>query len=110
MTPSFIVGKDRVAILGTPGGSRIISMVFLAMLDFFQGNPASHWVALPRWHHQYLPDQLQYEAKAFTPEEISALQKLGHQLILKSPYGNMQAYPLGQNAPNKSPPPPTPAA
>ena len=61
MTPIFIESKDRIAILGTPGGSRIISMVLLAVLDFVKGELPDSWVSLPRFHHQYIPDLVQYE-------------------------------------------------
>src|SRR5690606_21611957 len=56
MTPTFLEQGDRLAILGTPGGSRIISMVLLASLAFADGADAPAMVALPRYHHQYLPD------------------------------------------------------
>ncbi|MCI0668035.1 MAG: gamma-glutamyltransferase [Methylococcaceae bacterium] len=91
MTPTFLEDEDRVAILGTPGGSRIISMVLLATLDFAQGQAAASWVRVPRYHHQYLPDLIQYEKGGLTEREITGLQKKGHRLNETSrPYGNMQ--------------------
>ena len=56
MTPTFVESNDRIGILGTPGGSRIISMVLLAILDFTEGKLPQSWVGLPRFHNQYLPD------------------------------------------------------
>ncbi len=92
MSPSFIESDDAVAILGTPGGSRIITMVLLGMLDFARGNLPQSWVDYGRFHHQYLPDQIQYEAGALTKNEITELQKRGHELKQTSwRYGNMQA-------------------
>lgn len=92
MTPTFLEDRDRVAILGTPGGSRIISMVLLAVLDFAKGNGADSWVRIPRYHHQYLPDVIQYEKGGLTAQEINALREKGHRLKeLSRPYGNMQA-------------------
>ncbi|MEE8320846.1 MAG: gamma-glutamyltransferase [Gammaproteobacteria bacterium] len=92
MTPTFLETDDRVAILGTPGGSRIISMVLLAVLDFAEDRLPSSWVSLPRYHHQYLPDQVQFEKEGLTPREQEGLQKLGHTLQEKKRrYGNMQA-------------------
>ncbi len=92
MSPSFIESDDAVAILGTPGGSRIITMVLLGMLDFARGNPPESWVDYGRFHHQYLPDQLQYEEGALTAKEIAGLQQLGHELKQTAwRYGNMQA-------------------
>lgn len=92
MTPTFLEDKDRVAILGTPGGSRIISMVLLATLDFADGNGADSWVRLPRYHHQFMPDEIQYENGGLAEDEMIVLQKLGHRLKESSGrYGNMQA-------------------
>jgi len=92
MSPSFVEGPDGVAIIGTPGGSRIITMVLLGILDYTEGQGPEHWVGLPRFHHQYLPDVIQHEANAFTAEEKEQLLIMGHQLKeLSYPYGNMQA-------------------
>jgi gamma-glutamyltranspeptidase/glutathione hydrolase len=91
MTPTFLEHDGGVAVLGTPGGSRIISMVLLAILDAAAGNPPASWVLLPRFHHQYLPDVIQYEPGAFSAAVIEALRARGHQLkALESSYGNMQ--------------------
>ena len=78
MTPSFVTGNDRVGVIGTPGGSRIITMVFEGILAFIDGEPPEQVVANPRYHHQYLPDVVSAEPKAFTPEETKALQAMGH--------------------------------
>jgi gamma-glutamyltranspeptidase/glutathione hydrolase len=92
MSPTFLEDADRVAILGTPGGSRIITMVLLAILDFEEGNGVESWVKLPRYHHQYLPDVVQYEKEAFNKAELLALTKRGHTLKeMRREYGNMQA-------------------
>jgi gamma-glutamyltranspeptidase/glutathione hydrolase len=92
MTPTFVEGADGVAILGTPGGSRIITMVLLAVLDMADGNRPQSWVSRPRFHHQYLPDTVQYEPDAFDRTMIEGLGALGHRLTaLDAPYGNMQA-------------------
>jgi len=92
MTPTFAENARGVAILGTPGGSRIISMVLLAVLDFSAGKGPASWVSLKRYHHQYLPDVVSYEPGTFTTAEIAALQHMGHHLQARQrPYGNMQA-------------------
>jgi len=92
MSPTFVVGKDRTLIVGTPGGSRIISMVMLASLGFIWDDISpDQWVNSPRFHHQFLPDVIQYEAGGFTRNEIKALKKLGHHLKPMRRYGNMQA-------------------
>ncbi len=92
MTPTFFESKDRIAIVGTPGGSRIITMVCLALLDFVEGNSPASWVSLPRFHHQFVPDVIQYEADALSKADIRALQQRGHLLKVSSRrYGNMHA-------------------
>jgi len=92
MSPTFVEDDNRVAILGTPGGSRIITMVLLGILDIDDGKPPSSWVALPRYHHQFLPDRISYEADALSEAETKALEQRGHTLKLhRKKYGNMQA-------------------
>lgn len=94
MTPTFLEDSARIAVVGTPGGSRIISMVLLATLDFAAGNTPESWVKVKRFHHQYLPDQILYEKQGLTSTEIMGLQKLGHQLKETYNYGNMQVVQL----------------
>jgi gamma-glutamyltranspeptidase/glutathione hydrolase len=92
MSPTFVESSKGVAILGTPGGSRIITMVLLGILDFADGRDAQSWVSVPRFHHQFLPDVVQFEPGAFDAELQKKLLARGHKLKpLQSDYGNMQA-------------------
>ncbi len=92
MSPTFIESDERVGILGTPGGSRIISMVLHGILDFVDGNLPNSWVSVPRYHHQYLPDAVQFEDHGLTYMQQRALEKRGHVMQEKNRrYGNMQA-------------------
>ena len=92
MSPTIIKGDERVAILGTPGGSRIITMVILGILDFLEGNGPESWVSLPRFHHQYLPDEISAERDALTDEQIVELEARGHTVSIRQrPWGNMHA-------------------
>lgn len=92
MTPTFLEAPGRVGVLGTPGGSRIISMLLLAALDFVDGGLPRSWVSLRRFHHQYYPDQLQYEQYGLTEHERRGLAALGHELReIPRRYGNMHA-------------------
>ena len=63
MSPTFIEDERGVAVLGTPGGSRIITMVLLAALKYVDGAVAKDLVDLPRYHHQYLPDIIMFEKR-----------------------------------------------
>jgi gamma-glutamyltranspeptidase/glutathione hydrolase len=92
MTPTFVETDRGVAIVGTPGGSRIITMVLLAILELEQGKGPEAWVQKPRFHHQYVPDEIQYEPGALSPAQQEGLESLGHKLrLLERNYGNMQA-------------------
>jgi gamma-glutamyltranspeptidase/glutathione hydrolase len=92
MSPTFVESDKGVAILGTPGGSRIITMVLLGILAMADGSDPQSWVSLPRYHHQYLPDAVQFEPGAFDAQLQQDLLARGHQLTpLDAGYGNMQA-------------------
>ncbi|QMU62782.1 MAG: gamma-glutamyltransferase [Gammaproteobacteria bacterium] len=92
MSPTFLFDGERTAILGTPGGSRIISMVLLSTLAFAEGASALQMVKLPRFHHQYLPDEIQFETGALTSKTQSLLESMGHTVKdLERNYGNMHA-------------------
>ncbi len=92
MSPTFAENEHHVAILGTPGGSRIITMVLLGILEMAEGAEVKAWVERPRFHHQYLPDLIEYEPQAFSETLRKELHAMGHELKpLERPYGNMQA-------------------
>jgi len=90
MTPTFAIGPERTIVIGTPGGSRIISMVFLGLLEALEGGTAAQAVARPRIHHQYLPDTLSVEPGLLNTEQIAELEKLGHKVQVEARvWGNM---------------------
>ncbi|MDO7903636.1 gamma-glutamyltransferase [Pseudomonas sp. K13] len=91
MTPSFLESPSQLASFGTPGGSRIPSMVLLSMLSFLEGRPVSDWPATPRYHHQYLPDVIEHEPDTFDDAQKAALRARGYTLKdLQRSYGNQQ--------------------
>ena len=91
MSPTFLETDDRMAVIGTPGGSRIITMVLLGSLRFYFGEDADNIVNAPRFHHQYLPDSVSYEPEAFNNETVLVLQNKKHKLKqAKQKWGNMQ--------------------
>ncbi len=90
MSPTFLESEEGVAILGTPGGSRIITQISLAAQAWMRGADASQMVSLKRYHQQYLPDTVAYEPGAFSDEDIALLIARGHVLReSKRPFGNM---------------------
>ena len=90
MTPTLLDSDDGLALLGTPGGSRIITMVLLASLAWIEGGDAAAMAAQPRIHHQYYPDVVGYEEGALQADTIAALEALGHSLrAVGRRYGDM---------------------
>ena len=91
MSPTFVEDDSSLAIIGTPGGSRIITMVLHGILSFIEGKNAKQIVSMPRYHHQFLPDVIQHEKNTFSDDVKAELQFMGHQLKeLENTYGNMQ--------------------
>ena len=92
MTPLFAHDGSRTLIVGTPGGSRIISMLALGLLEFSHGGNSHDIVSQRRFHHQYIPDEIQFEHNAFSEIEIDQLSKMGHSIkVLNRQYGDMHA-------------------
>ncbi|MGG5871283.1 gamma-glutamyltransferase [Pseudomonas peli] len=91
MSPSFIESTEDFASFGTPGGSRIPSMVLLAMLQYLDQQPIERWPSVSRYHHQFRPDLIEHESNTFSPAEVATLEALGHQLKSTGrQYGNQQ--------------------
>jgi gamma-glutamyltranspeptidase/glutathione hydrolase len=79
MSPTIVFRDGRVfMVTGTPGGSRIITMVLQMILNVVdhQMNIADA-VAAPRIHHQWLPDQV-FAEPGFSPDTIRLLEQKGH--------------------------------
>jgi len=94
MAPTFVEDDRGVLVVGTPGGSRIISMVLEGILEYVdQPQPdLARLVAAPRFHHQYLPDRIEIEPGAFPEPWIEALRAKGHVVEAgRRRWGNMQA-------------------
>jgi gamma-glutamyltranspeptidase / glutathione hydrolase len=94
MSPTFVEDDRGALVLGTPGGSRIISMVLEGILDYVDQpkTDLARLVAAPRFHHQYLPDRIEIEPGAFPEAWVVALQAKGHAVEAgRRRWGNMQA-------------------
>jgi gamma-glutamyltranspeptidase/glutathione hydrolase len=91
MSPTFVETPKGLMIVGSPGGSFIISMVLLGTLNYLDGMDAADIVKYPRYHHQYLPDEVDYESGALSDAEIKELTAKGHSLKVSGrQWGNMQ--------------------
>ncbi|MGW8124028.1 gamma-glutamyltransferase [Roseivirga echinicomitans] len=93
MTPT-IVSKDGklFMVVGTPGGSTIITSVFqtiINVIDFGMGMQEA--VNAPRFHHQWLPDRITYEREGLSPEVVQALEAKGHQMRASGASGRVDA-------------------
>ena len=80
MSPTFMFGPDRIAVLGAKGGSRIITATMIGILGFDAGMDSPQVVALPRYHHQYLPDAISEEPGALADEVVAKLQAMGYRV------------------------------
>ncbi len=93
MTPAILAKDGKLLmVVGTPGGSTIITSVFqniVNIVDFEMDMQAS--VAAPRFHHQWLPDEIFFEEGAFSPETRASLEAMGHHLQQRGPMGRVDA-------------------
>jgi gamma-glutamyltranspeptidase/glutathione hydrolase len=94
MTPTFVEDVKGVLILGAPGGSRIVSQVLLAIVEYVRSPEVElkRLVGMPRYHHQYWPDRLEVEPHGFPEAWRAAMAAKGHSIqTVNRPWGNMQA-------------------
>ena len=80
MTPTIIEKDGKLfMVIGTPGGSTIITSVLQCFLNVAEyGMTMQQSVSKPRFHHQWLPDDVMYEPKGFAPEVIANLKAKGY--------------------------------
>ena len=94
MTPTFIEDEKGILIIGAPGGSRIVSQLLLAVLDYAGSTDVdlAQIVGAPRYHHQWWPDLVEIEPDGFSRDWRASLQAKGHRLrTVKRKWGNVQA-------------------
>jgi gamma-glutamyltranspeptidase / glutathione hydrolase len=89
MSPSIVIGPDRTAVIGSPGGSTIITQVLEGILAFIDGGDAHDVAAHKRFHHQYMPDVVMVEPGTFDASTSDALTKMGYTLKQHEPWGFM---------------------
>ena len=80
MSPTIIEKEGKLfMVIGTPGGSTIITSVLQCFLNVAEyGMTMQQSVSKPRFHHQWLPDDVMYEPKGFAPEVIANLKAKGY--------------------------------
>jgi len=92
MSPTLVEKDGRVLlVLGSPGGSRIITTVLETILNIVDYDMApQEAVDAPRLHHQWLPDEVAYEHAALSPEAIAGLTGMGYKLVEQRPWGAVE--------------------
>jgi gamma-glutamyltranspeptidase / glutathione hydrolase len=93
MAPTILTRDGKLAMVtGSPGGSRIITIVLETMLDaLLYDMSAQRAVDAPRTHMQWLPDELEYEPGAFSLNTSRRLTQMGYSLKSVSQWGSAQA-------------------
>jgi gamma-glutamyltranspeptidase/glutathione hydrolase len=92
MTPTILAKDGRLAMVtGSPGGRTIINTVLETIVDVvdFDMN-AQEAVDAPRFHHQWLPDRIQYERYGLSPDTVAQLERRGHTLQVIPGTGSAQ--------------------
>ncbi|MCI1243746.1 MAG: gamma-glutamyltransferase [Acetobacter fabarum] len=89
MAPTIISRDNRpVMVIGSPGGSRIptiILSVILGVVDY--GLNIQQAIDLPRLHEQWMPQSVEVEANALTPQVQQTLEQEGYSFVLHAPWG-----------------------
>ena len=80
MTPTILTKDGQLfMVTGSPGGRTIINTVLLTILDVVDfGMNVQEAIDAPRFHHQWLPDRVDYERNGFSPDTITLLKQRGH--------------------------------
>jgi gamma-glutamyltranspeptidase/glutathione hydrolase len=81
MTPTIVLQNNRpFLVVGTPGGTTIPTSVFQTIIDIIDFDMSTEdAVYKPKFHHQWLPDQLDVE-KTFPQATRTALEKMGYKI------------------------------
>ena len=93
MTPTIVLKNGKpVLVVGSPGGSRIITTVLEIILNVIDhGMTVQEAVDAPRVHHQWLPDTLAGEPFAFSADTAVALTRMGYRIDALEPWGTGNA-------------------
>jgi gamma-glutamyltranspeptidase/glutathione hydrolase len=93
MTPAIIEKEgDLFMVIGSPGGSRIITSVLQSFLNVVEfGFTMQQSVAFKRFHHQWLPDHIVFESGRMDDEVKEELLVMGHKLMVSGPFSRVDA-------------------
>jgi gamma-glutamyltranspeptidase/glutathione hydrolase len=105
MTPTIVLrdGKPWM-IVGTPGGSRIITAVMMTLLNVIDfGMDIQEAVDAPRIHQQWMPETTFVEPRALSPDTEAILLRMGHKLTVPQPENHLAAILIGAPSLNGAP-------
>ena len=93
MTPTIVTKNDSIfMILGSPGGATIITSVAQVLSNVIDHNMnIRRAIESPRFHHQWLPDEIKYEKNGFSLDILNNLKNKGHELNPVENIGDIQA-------------------
>ncbi|GAB3627033.1 gamma-glutamyltransferase [Pandoraea terrae] len=97
MSPTIVTKDGKVfLVLGSPGGSRIITITLQTALNIIDyGMAPQEAVDAPRIHHQWLPDEVYYEAQGLSPDTLARLREMGHKMVEQTPWGAAEVVMFG---------------
>ncbi len=93
MTPTIVVREGKVRlVLGSPGGGTIINTVLQVLLDVLVFKmDVQRAVTAPRFHHQWMPDQLTMERWGFSADTLEKLKAAGYKVTFRDNLGECEA-------------------
>ncbi|MBK9336139.1 MAG: gamma-glutamyltransferase [Lewinellaceae bacterium] len=93
MTPTLVTRNGQLSlVVGTPGGTTIPTSVFQVILNVYAFDlPLQEAVHRKRFHHQWLPDEIQIEEDALPGPVLEKLAAMGHKIKVRTPIGRVEA-------------------
>ena len=97
MSPSLITKEGKTfMVLGSPGGSRIITITLETALNVIDhGMAPQEAVDAPRIHQQWLPDEVYYETRGLSADTLKILQEMGYKMTEQTPWGAAELILIG---------------
>ncbi|HYB10345.1 MAG TPA: gamma-glutamyltransferase [Alphaproteobacteria bacterium] len=104
MSPTLVTKDGKVfLVLGSPGGSRIITITLETAMNVIDYRMApQEAVDAPRIHHQWLPDEVFYEPFGLSPDTIKILTGMGYKMTEQIPWGAAELIEVGREAPGSN--------
>ena len=101
MSPTILTRDGKpVMVLGSPGGARIITITLETILNLVDyGMELQEAVDAPRFHHQWLPDEIYVETRGFSPDTKARLEAMGYKVTEQGQWGAVAAIAVGQPKP-----------